>query len=241
MLLKILLRTEAQLTMLSIKNRLRQIKRHLLLIISATFITACGGSGDPNNTNDAGTGSTVNVLARPDNLSMSQDTTQNIAVLSNDRGITGSTVLTIEDAPNNGSAAVLANNTINYTPSKDFTGTDTFSYKISNDGKVSVTTVSVSVACSGCSKDVVINLSWSPSANTSDIGYLVYYGTSKSNINGLAYDLSASTGLDPKNPSISFSAQNDLGLTTGDNICFQISAYTSTAQSTFSDPVCGTI
>jgi len=221
----------------------RQFIAISLTALSITLLTACGGSGDanPGNDNPSNTGPTPTVVATADTVSTEMDSPINIAVLKNDSGISESSTLNIQTKPANGTATVMANNTITYKPNATFTGKESFSYKVSNVENVSVATVTVNVQCSSCSKEITVNLSWLPTKNDDDIGYLIYYGNNKNDVNSLAFDLSPLTGLDPNAPKISLSAQNDLNLNQGDNVCFQISAYTSTAQSNFSDPVCGVL
>lgn len=230
-------------------NLTRQCLRNRILAplsaISLLLLTACGGSDDPNITTDTGgstnTGPTVSLLASPDTVSTQMDSAIIIPVLANDKGVSESAKLSIEVVPSNGSASVMANNTINYKPATSFTGKESFSYKVSLDGRSAIATVTVNVACSTCSKDVNVSLSWQATNNGDDIGYLIYYGPDSNNINSLAFDLSPSTGLDANAPAIIFSAKNDLQLNPGDSVCFQISAYSSTAQSNFSAPVCGSL
>lgn len=219
----------------------RQAALQACAILTVALLTACGGADDPQANNNGNPGSGSSVLASPDVVSTKQDSAVNIPILANDSGISGSPVISIEVAPKNGSASVMANNTINYTPDADFTGKESFSYKLAINDKVSIATVTVNVQCDGCAKEIKINLSWLPTKNDDDIGYLVYYGNDKSNINNFAYDLTLLTGLDPNAPKVELSAQNDLKLSQGDTVCFQISAYTSSSQSNFSSPVCGTI
>lgn len=226
-------------------QKTRRSALHISAILSVTLLSACGGAGDPNINDGSSGGNTggtgTSVLASPDTVSIDQGKAVNIPVLSNDTGVSGSPVISIEVKPKNGNASIMANNTINYTPDASFTGKESFSYKLSSNNKSSIATVTVNVNCLGCAKEISVNLSWLPSKNDDDIGYLIYYGNNKTNINSLAFDLSPQTGLDPNNPKIAFSAQNDLKLNKGDAVCFQISAYTSTSQSNFSTPICGTI
>ena len=225
----------------------RQFIAISLTALSITLLTACGGSGDSNINGDANNGNPSNpgpaptVVASADTVNTEMDSPVNIAVLINDSGISESSTLSIQTKPGNGTATVMANNTITYKPNSTFTGKESFSYKVSNAGNVSVATVTVNVQCASCSKEITINLSWLPTKNDDDIGYLIYYGNDLNNIDSLAFDLSPQTGLDPNAPKVAFSAQNDLKLNQGDRVCFQISAYTSSAQSDFSDPICGAI
>jgi len=230
----------------SVFNRTKAPRQFIaisLTALSITLLTACGGSGDanPGNDNPSNTGPTPTVVATADTVSTEMDSPINIAVLKNDSGISESSTLSIQAKPANGTATVMANNTITYKPNTAYSGKESFSYNVSNGGNVSVATVTVNVQCSSCSKEIIINLSWQPTINDDDIGYLIYFGSDTNNINSLAFDLSPQTGLDPNAPKIALSAQDDLKLSQGDKVCFQVSAYTSSAQSNFSSPICGTI
>jgi hypothetical protein len=225
------------------------------------LLSACGGGGggsaggnvntgligtaDPTpNTNTSGTatttGSNTTVIANPDSSSTQKDVAVNIPVLVNDSGVTSSTVITIEGAPGNGRARILANNTIRYIPDSTYSGTDNFSYKISNGGSIAVATVTVDVQCSSCT-DKTIALSWNPSVSGNNSGYLIYFGVTQSRIQELVFDLSTATGLDPDAPYIEFSSTKDLQLNPGDNVCFKIKAYAASVVSGKSKAVCGVI
>jgi hypothetical protein len=236
-----------------------------LLITTTSLLSACGGGGggssagiDSNtgrigtadqttitNTNTSGTATTATnttVIANPDSTSTQKDVAVNIPVLVNDSGVTSSTVITIEGAPGNGRANILANNTIRYIPDSDFSGKDSFSYQIANGASIAVTTVTVNVKCTTCT-DKTIALSWNPSisGSVSDSGYLIFYGDAKGNIKTLAFDLSTATGLDPDAPYIEFSSKNDLQLNPGDSVCFKIKAYAASVVSAKSTAACGVI
>lgn len=226
-----------------------RMRRNIVLPLSITatlLLTACGGSGDPsaesitgdNNNNNPGN---TSLLASPDTVNTDMGSAIIIPVLANDSGVTESALLNIEVSPSNGSASVMANNTINYNPDPTFTGKESFSYRVSLNESSAIATVTINVACSSCSKEVSVSLSWEPTKNDDDIGYKIFYGTDQNNISTLAYDLTLSTGLDPNAPAVEFSAQNDLNLNSGDSVCFQVSAYTALAKSNLSDPVCGVL
>lgn len=78
-----------------------------------------------------------------------------------------------------------------------------------------------------------MTLTWSPVANA-DLGYLVYYG------HGLIKNPTpASTLL--TTPKITFNAQKDFGLSSGDYACFWVQAVNSAGMSGLSEPVCGVV
>ncbi len=90
---------------------------------------------------------TVDVLAASDdNASTCQGNPVDINVLSNDHLIQGcnSPTLTISQSPAHGTAALM-NDEVRYTPQADFSGNDSFSYRISCNGQNSTATVHVQV------------------------------------------------------------------------------------------------
>jgi len=97
---------------------------------------------------------TMSVVPRNDPIFPADDTATtpeeilvNIDVLSNDNDPDGDTlIVTIETWPSNGTAVVLGDNTIDYTPNTDFVGTDTFTYTVTTDaGDTGTATVTVDV------------------------------------------------------------------------------------------------
>jgi hypothetical protein len=74
-----------------------------------------------------------------------------------------------------------------------------------------------------------LNINWSPYSESVS-GYLVYYGATPETATTLASDLpSGTSNFDASAPSISYQPLQDLGLSTGDTVCFRIQAY-DTAQ-----------
>ncbi|MEQ1732365.1 MAG: Ig-like domain-containing protein, partial [Bacteroidia bacterium] len=78
-------------------------------------------------------------VANLDVATTNEDTPINIAVLTNDTDadgqiITSNANVTITDAPNNGTATVGANGSINYTPNTNFNGIDTLIYNYCDAG-----------------------------------------------------------------------------------------------------------
>ena len=77
-----------------------------------------------------------------------------------------------------------------------------------------------------------LNISWSPYPESIS-GYLVYYGSTPETTTTLASDLpSGTSNFDASAPSISYQPLVDLGLSTGDTVCFRIQAY-DTARVTY--------
>jgi serralysin len=85
------------------------------------------------------------ILASNDVISLDEDTTVEINVLSNDSlDSTGTPVITVS-APTNGTAVVGSGGVITYTPSADFNGTDSFSYTITQGTKSGSASVNITI------------------------------------------------------------------------------------------------
>jgi hypothetical protein len=70
-----------------------------------------------------------------------------------------------------------------------------------------------------------LNINWSPYPESVS-GYLVYYGSTPETATTLASDVpSDASNFDASAPSISYQPLQDLGLNTGDTVCFRIQAY----------------
>jgi hypothetical protein len=85
--------------------------------------------------------------AKDDSATTNEDNSVTINVLANDADPDGDT-LTVGSVtqPTNGSAALNADNTVTYTPNRDFNGQDTFTYTISDaNGETATATVTVTV------------------------------------------------------------------------------------------------
>ena len=94
-----------------------------------------------HNDSDGEGGGTVSVfvaqaevpVANDDERVISEDVSQNIDILSNDTHPNGDTIsVTGTTAPLHGTVVLYPDYTINYTPSANWHGTDTFTYTISN-------------------------------------------------------------------------------------------------------------
>jgi large repetitive protein len=84
-------------------------------------------------------------VAVNDSASTNQEIPVVIAVLTNDRDVDGNTLSVISvSTPAYGSAVINKNSTITYTPRLGWSGTDSFTYKIS-DGKGGTATATVSI------------------------------------------------------------------------------------------------
>lgn len=88
----------------------------------------------------------------------------------------------------------------------------------------------------------ILQLGWQP--NTDPIaGYIVYFGPAAANTPNVASDLPiASTAFNAQAPTVSYNAATQLGLQTGDSVCFRLRAYNADgALSNWSPAACGTI
>ena len=84
-------------------------------------------------------------IATDDTATTSEDTpVANIPVLANDRDPDGDPLSVVSAVAANGTVTINANGTLNYTPNKDFNGTDTITYTIS-DGQGGTATAKVTV------------------------------------------------------------------------------------------------
>ncbi len=124
------------------------------------------------------------LLANPDSLTVSEDTTASLNVLANDVYSNGASVVgTVEitSNPANGSILQNVNGTITYRPRADFHGTDTFRYRardssavVSNESTVTVTVNNVNdspVANSfsvSTPEDIPVSISISDQATDTD-------------------------------------------------------------------------
>jgi uncharacterized repeat protein (TIGR02543 family) len=69
-----------------------------------------------------------------------------------------------------------------------------------------------------------IHVTWSPYPGTIS-GYIIYYGSTSTTATNLASDVPIGTAnFDPAAPAVDYQAQ-DLGLSSGNAVCFQIFAY----------------
>jgi hypothetical protein len=83
-----------------------------------------------------------------------------------------------------------------------------------------------------------IHVTWSPYPGTVS-GYIIYYGPTSTTATNLASDVPIGTAnFDPAAPAVDYRAQ-DLGLSSGNTVCFQIFAYdTSHALYNWSEVQC---
>ena len=129
-------------------DRLSRLHSILFVLL---LMTACGGgSGSGSGSgSDSTSGPAEPLTAVDDTASVDQGSSVNIDVLANDsfgdEG-PGDEPLRIASAPSNGSAMVAGDDTIDYTPDSDFSGSDSFQYEITDaSGDTASATVEVTV------------------------------------------------------------------------------------------------
>jgi Bacterial Ig domain len=192
-----------------------------------------------NNTNG---GNNSVPIANSDSISMEVDTSVDINVLANDSGLADTPVtVSVVTAPSSGLAVRNADNTITYTPNSGYSGLDSFNYKVTDqDGDIGLTTVSIQINCTSCATNKLITLSWNHSDPNSVDGYKIFAGPTDQNSKEVA-DISTMNLADPLTPSVDFLSSTDLGLKSGDTVCFQAQAYNAFGISSFSTTACTNI
>ena len=180
--------------------------------------------------------SAIEILGQTKTTTITTDnnTSVNVDVLGGMQG-----QVKIMDAPAHGQATVNTDGSISYVPDGTFGGTDSITYEIiGTDGNITVATVVVEVSCNTCATDVALNLNWNPNPDTV-VGYKVYSGPTMDAVTEIS-DLVVGSGvlLDSSSPAVKFMASKDLGLKTGDHVCFKVQAYNNVGASDLSDAVC---
>lgn len=173
----------------------------------------------------------VTLVANADLATCYRDRYVDIAVRNNDTyngdGGMSAVSIAISTVPQHGTAVVLADKTIRYTPFAGYTGSDTFFYRLraTADGRVVQSIASVSLNVRG-----IIVLSWDPppAAQAAIIqGYKMYSGPSCSSLS-LKTDLSIVGGqVSIAEPRLNYNPKEDLGLGIGSAVSFAVKAYGS--------------
>lgn len=132
--------------------------------------------------------------AAADTATVDEDSSVNIAVLANDPNLGDPpTTLTIAILPTNGTAVVEDDDTVTYTPSPDFNGTDTFTYRIADLDQTASAQVVVTVTPVGDAPDAVADVASGRTAAPIDINVLA----NDINVDGDVMEISVTT--DPTN------------------------------------------
>ncbi len=129
-------------------------------------------------------------IAENDSASTDQNVPVSINSLSNDVDIDGDSLTVTSATAANGNLVLEGNGVITYTPSQDFSGSDTITYTI-DDGQGGVSTATVLVTVNAVTTLASIELSWDiplKRENGDDLelfeinGYMIAYGVSDSNL-----------------------------------------------------------
>lgn len=171
-------------------------------------------------------------VAISDSVTTSPNTSIKINVLANDKNISDTPLtLTVSSVPSNGIANVNTDNTITYTPNANYSGSDTFSYRVTDsNGDISVASVKILI-CNPCSTSRNILLQWDASLVSDNVfEYQVYFGKTDSTVD--------SAVLVTQVNSANFDSWLDLGLSIGDTACFKVVASNSHGSSEQSAPQC---
>jgi hypothetical protein len=166
-----------------------------------------------------------------------------INVLANHTELTGVPVeVTIAGQPAHGTATIGANNTIVYVAAAGYSGTDSLIYGITDgSGVTELASITIQVACTSCTAERMLSLSWNPNPDTVT-GYQVFRGPTAEQATQLVSDMPLNSGLiDPTAPRVQYRATTDLGLTAGQQACFRLKAYNNDSYSDYSQAVCGII
>jgi hypothetical protein len=178
----------------------------------------------------------LNILGTPAALRQPVMARQNEAAVIPVSGNNGTVAsINILSRPANGKAAVDGENAIVYTPNPDYAGADAIHYEIVYaDGSRELTSVPVHVECAECASGVKLALSWDVNPSSEYVkGYRVYRGADAGTANQLVSDLSGT--------SAQYDAWNELGLKSGEQVCFRLKAYNSVGESGFSEAACTTM
>ncbi len=152
-------------------------------------------------------------VANDDATQMEQNTTTTILVLNNDQG--NNLSVSINTTPANGTATVAANSAINYTPSANFTGTDIFTYLLTDTESGLTTTAQVTVTVIGTTNPPtgnppVANDDATPTLINTTVNILVLDNDTGSNVQ-------LSINQNPANGSVNINADNTISYTPNNN------------------------
>jgi hypothetical protein len=87
-----------------------------------------------------------------------------------------------------------------------------------------------------------IYVAWQPHPDPTVTGYVIYYGPSVTEATTIASNQPVnSPNFDPQAPSVSYDAAANLGLHTGDTVCFRLRAYNPDGESDFTAGTCTTV
>ncbi|WP_291858135.1 gliding motility-associated C-terminal domain-containing protein [Marinilabilia sp.] len=128
---------------------MKPITKHILPVTIFFCITALTNASNTLPAGDTALqGDDIQVMANNDFISIYENTSWAANVTNNDYGLqSGIREISISTPPENGSAKVLPDNSILYTPNQSFTGSDLFIYRVCNSkGNCDEAEVNISVA-----------------------------------------------------------------------------------------------
>lgn len=208
--------------------------RFIGIVLFSASLAACNSGSSGSGGTDAGPVQNATSVVTEVNRSVTIDV---ISAAIEEKGapIAGDVMLSIEAAPEHGTAVILDDNNVAYTPGADYVGQDSFMFKVADDsGTFAVGTISIGIVCSDCAPDPsesLITLSWIPLPDTT-LTYIVYFGDSPTTADTVASETQASEAV---------FHLTDLGLQPGDTLCFRLRARNDLGMSGFSEPVCSIV
>ena len=156
-------------------------------------------------------------LAKTDIIKANQGQAVSFNVLANDAGLgDGLRSVSIASAPAFGAVQMGEGGLVSYTPSGDYFGPDSFSYRVEDiNGDLSIASVTINIACLvNCQR--VFRLSWDPSVSPDVTKYKLYVGRNPDSlmeafdvVNNMQYEYVA---LSKGEYYFAVSAVNNLGI-----------------------------
>jgi hypothetical protein len=178
-------------------------------------------------------------------LSVEMNTTADLDVLAQAKGVDAERVVAIVVQPAHGTADLGDDGILHYMPALDYLGDDEVDYTITNpNGKNATGHVTLTVGCATCAIGATVTLAWNANPASDMVeGYRTYMGaTTDTTMMTMIDDISVTkTGFDPNNPSVTYDGWTDLHLHIGDMVCFAMTAYNSFGESGFSNAACTTV
>jgi hypothetical protein len=127
-----------------------------VLTSSLLVLTACGGGSSSSDNTGNGGGNTTNTAPTTSNVSAStkEDTSQSVTLVGSDANSDPLTYSMVSQ-PAHGTVSI-SGSSATYTPSADFNGTDSFTYK-ANDGALNSNTATVNLSITAVNDAPVAN------------------------------------------------------------------------------------
>jgi len=127
-----------------------------------------------NNNPNIDTSPQFTLVANKDNFITTQNTSQLLNLIENDKIETEQVKLTIVSNPLHGKLELLENGQVNYTPNTDYFGNDEFTYQLSDSvGNISKSKAFITTECKlNCEMKLI--LSWNKSISPNITKYIIY-------------------------------------------------------------------